>query len=761
MSILGRVLSWLLTVLCSIYLLRIPLLTGLGMIALYWAAFFTRAGSILGNGFDVSNFWGLVFVSLAAFLLALVIVVTGRIVKRHGVERFFGTASAETDRYDKWLTRLYYLLIPVALVVVFGAIAGATYTSEILGWPSAFGAGALGLLLFLFAVLVIHVVEVLFTREEVLRGEPSDVFLPTKATPNGPRTPDPEDEPDQQPIRRYIEPLDGFIRTRDPTSWLIQRRPMTWAARCLRKLSGLFPRNVGRGYFEYEDGTDTVLWVRRGHIAALTLLAVTLVFYFLLGTNDFRRLLVGLPPLIPTLCYVLLLAMLVCWGFSSLAFFLDRYRIPTIVPLVALLLVTSLAPWLKSDYYYPALEPVQENAKEESDDNSIVVVATAGGGIQAAVWTARVLTGLEQECRRVCGESFGESIRLISAVSGGSVGTMYFLNEYAGGRLPEDEELQEVVARTERSSLDYVVWGLLYPDLVRLFNVLPLQPAWLGWDRGRALEQAWLREDMAWDNRAGINARLSEWRNDARNGDRPAVIFNTTVAETGWRLALTTTDPIQGRLRYEKLLEGETKTDVSVVTATRLSATFPYASPAARANVEGTAPHLVDGGYYDNYGIVSLVEWLDHELERNADIDRVLVLEIRGAGGGCNIDEQQVRSQEGPEMQDPGKDRGWLYQAGAPLATVLKVRGTAQQGNNVVTLDLLLDKWDKKGEEENNEDVDITQAEFSFDGATPPTSWHLTERQKRDIQDNWKAELDEDCNKREGWSRVKNFLEMR
>lgn len=338
---------------------------------------------------------------------------------------------------------------------------------------------------------------------------------------------------------------------------------------------------------------------------------------------------------------------------------------------------------------------------------------------------------------------------------------MYFLNEYAGGRLPEDEELQEVVARTERSSLDYVVWGLLYPDLVRLFNVLPLQPAWLGSDRGRALEQAWLREDMAWDNRAGINARLSEWRNDARNGDRPAVIFNTTVAETGWRLALTTTDPIQGRLRYEKLLEGETKTDVSVVTATQLSATFPYASPAARANVEGTAPHLVDGGYYDNYGIVSLVEWLDHELERNADIDRVLVLEIRGAGGGCNIDEQQVRSQEGPEMQDPGKDRGWLYQAGAPLATVLKVRGTAQQGNNVVTLDLLLDKWDKKGEEENNEDVDITQAEFSFDGATPPTSWHLTERHKRDIQDNWKAELDEDCNKREGWSRVKNFLEMR
>jgi hypothetical protein len=53
-----------------------------------------------------------------------------------------------------------------------------------------------------------------------------------------------------------------------------------------------------------------------------------------------------------------------------------------------------------------------------------VVVAASGGGITASLWTARVLTALQGEV----GTDFTRSIRLISSVSGGSVGTMYFLD---------------------------------------------------------------------------------------------------------------------------------------------------------------------------------------------------------------------------------------------------------------------------------------------------------------------------------------------
>jgi hypothetical protein len=381
-----------------------------------------------------------------------------------------------------------------------------------------------------------------------------------------------------------------------------------------------------------------------------------------------------------------------------------------------------------------------------------------------------VLTGLEEECRKPgkCDLEFDKSIRVISSVSGGSVGAMYFLNEYEKGSLPDtDAELEQIVKRAEKSSLDYVVWGLIYPDFARLFNILPLGLEWLDWDRGRALQQAWLREDMTWDTREGVQDKLSQWRNDARVGDRPAVIFNTAVAETGQRLALTTTEPIEGRsLTHERLLrlfdEDETSTDVSVVTATRLSATFPYASPAARANIEEAAYHLVDGGYYDNYGIISLVEWLNDELGHNPDIKKVLVVEIDAAGGDCTTEVQQSSSTADADAGDQGitrAKRGWIFQSYAPLWTVLQVRAAAQQGNNEVALDLLEGKWDEEGEKEDDTDVDIVRSCFSFDGPNPPTSWHLTEGQKRDIDDYWVDELEESSNTTKGWDKVEGFLD--
>jgi len=54
---------------------------------------------------------------------------------------------------------------------------------------------------------------------------------------------------------------------------------------------------------------------------------------------------------------------------------------------------------------------------------TLVVVTAAGGGIQASAWTAQVLTGLHERYKN----TFTQSIGVISAVSGGSVGVMFFL----------------------------------------------------------------------------------------------------------------------------------------------------------------------------------------------------------------------------------------------------------------------------------------------------------------------------------------------
>ena len=61
------------------------------------------------------------------------------------------------------------------------------------------------------------------------------------------------------------------------------------------------------------------------------------------------------------------------------------------------------------------------------NDDRIILVAAGGGGIQASAWTARVLTGLEEICAEKRPGRFSQSVKLLSGVSGGSVGIMYFV----------------------------------------------------------------------------------------------------------------------------------------------------------------------------------------------------------------------------------------------------------------------------------------------------------------------------------------------
>jgi hypothetical protein len=123
-----------------------------------------------------------------------------------------------------------------------------------------------------------------------------------------------------------------------------------------------------------------------------------------------------------------------------------------IVPIILLLTATSQLSRL--DYFFSVTQKsaVKEPAPSPSEPRSITVMAANGGGIQASAWTAKVLTGLQKEV----GDQFGKSIRLISAVSGCSLGAMYFANEYTEGGPPSANALNSIVERAERSSLDKI-----------------------------------------------------------------------------------------------------------------------------------------------------------------------------------------------------------------------------------------------------------------------------------------------------------------
>jgi hypothetical protein len=723
-----------------IYILRFPAITAITLVGFAYIAFLTDARSLLENLFDLRT-WGIFWVSLVAFLIAWAVMATLRLLLLYGPRRFKILPFNASKRMSwSYFARHGLLALPVTV--------GAVLKSGEYAWLGVSGASmiaALGLaasLLVLWMAMFLH--RFLTVPVAAIASAPeqdyADLLLPS------PRP--------GQAI------LDAAYKSNPFPVW-------SW--RLLDKLNGVFNR-LGPGYV---DRNGRII---KDHLLAVALLLTSVLIYGFVGFSKYWYL--GDESGIPALSYVLWLLLLFCWGFSALSFLLDRYRLPALIPVLVLLLITAQCP--QSDHYYhlagittpkqvggglrstvPQNQPLSPSdvvqAKPESsvrsdDQSTLIVVAASGGGIQASAWAAQVLTGLEQDNVGI----FGPQIRLISAVSGGSVGVMYFVDAYRNhddGTLDE-VKLSQVVQRSMRSSINALAWGLVYPDFLRT-----LCPLCIGsMDRGQALESAWLQEVLPAKGDSLSEATLSRWREDALQKRRPAVIFNTTITDTGQRLLLATSAPslnmpessIIGAGGSRSFAEIYPEHDLKIVTATRLSATFPYISPAARADLKGPQYHVVDGGYYDNYGISSLTQWLDEAMTAGTKVKRILIVQIRAFPG----EDGDGKMQTGPRIS-----RGWFYQAFAPVSTLLNVRTAGQSAHNQIELNLLCETLRNKGLQIETANFEFRSAEQlnkckeSENNYNPPLSWHLTPKQQAEITAEWRRL--EGCQDR---ATVKRFL---
>ncbi len=651
-----------------LYLLRVPILIALVLVAVPYLAFRTNMSALLKGLFDVYGA-GLTIVSLLAFLTAWTILLTAELVLVHGPYRF-AVCNFDLKLQFNWT----HLLVGVlAIPMVVGAFMNFKSST-----PKIIQGLALAALGFFISVGLLY-----WATNENL--------------------------------------VEQFERTTGLENYLSK---------------------LGTGYYTLGNRVQ-------GHSVAAVLLLFSMVIYIAIGLAKYywlnsRR----FSKNVPTISYVILLLMILCWGLSGLTFFFDYYRIPVILILAIVLAIT--AQFKQSDYYYnifPA-QPEAQKAMDEKvspqevvnkgDEPYAIIVAANGGGIQSSAWAAQVLTGLQKEF----GDAIGRHIRLISSVSGGSVGAMYFTNGYTPNGPPADEELDKILDSAMRSSLNDVAWGLVYPDFWRTF--FPFFGDTVV-NRGWALEEAWKKNcDTA---NCDLSKGLAEWRAGVKQGWRPANIFNATISDTGQRFTMATTDlpkssQTTGSQSFIEAYEGK---DLAVVTAARLSATFPYVTPAARADIPEVTFHVVDGGYYDNYGMSSLAEWLDYALQNAGNqIKRVLVLQIRGAASGT---------------LEPANNRGWFYQAFAPIATLLHVRDAGQISHNDIEFGLLQKVW---GEKPVAERVEIDTAIFEYRSPhkheNPPLSWHLTRDDQQNIRQAWENILAGKKDRYHGLSKVKEFL---
>jgi hypothetical protein len=467
--------------------------------------------------------------------------------------------------------------------------------------------------------------------------------------------------------------------------------------------------------------------------------------------------------LAPTVTSIVLLLLLIGWLFAGVAFFLDRYRTPVFTIVLAAAVTTGA--WSRTDYLvstttqpsgvYPLATP-GEVLKAFGDRP--LVVAAAGGGIQAGAWTARVLYGLDESL----GHTLRSRVALLSSVSGGSMGTLYY-GAYQGERSEEDS-LHHAAQQALKPSLDEVGTSLVGRDIFGVIG-LRLRP-----DRGAALEDTWERRlppGVSPNSRTlrGWSEAVRDFaRGDRRDRPFPAFLFNSTVVETGKPIVFATTQfptsayrhkDADGHSEYPTVESASTilrlsdsdswagDIGIKAATAARLSAAFPYVSPAAtldHASVEQY--HLVDGGYYDFHGLVALSQWVDDALEELSSEHKapamIGVLIVRGL-----VTSDSAQHRDGDPLDLSIDRHGWRWQLTAPPAAALHASSFGQFAGGMQTLRLLMGKWKERG-------VTIIPRVFDYPGndRTPvcqgsPLSWKLTAPQQQCIETAWDSFRDD------------------
>ena len=481
--------------------------------------------------------------------------------------------------------------------------------------------------------------------------------------------------------------------------------------------------------------------VRWLHRSAARFFVITLVLYgalYFLGHPQLSSL---DAETIPAIVYLLLTLTLFNWVASAIAFQFDRGRVPVLAFAIAFLFLLQTV--LPTPHYFAVTQRADTASasdtealvdwwRERGHPQSMLSVACSGGGITASYWTALVPQQLEQDPAL---QPFGRHVPLISSVSGGSVGAMLYVDGFREGATPADR-MDTIVSKAGSSSLEAALWGVAYPELWRLLMPMAIQYE----DRGWAMEQVWEKRLTT------PGQTLADWLPGVRAGWRPLLIFNATLQETGERLVMSAARMNASANRMERTLAPES--DIAVTTAARLSATFPFVSPQAQpdrdeALVGGEPYHAADGGYYDNSGVVAILETLDDLLRasivRNHDeliVKRIGLIEIRAAPR-YTLDIGEAAGPELPRRPDtPAKDGGVFNDLLGPLETLANVRSSSQVARNEFETRLMADVW--------RERYGVVLETFTFQlSPNQPLSWFLTEDEQATIKSHWPGLADE------------------
>ncbi len=256
--------------------------------------------------------------------------------------------------------------------------------------------------------------------------------------------------------------------------------------------------------------------------------------------------------------------------------------------------------------------------REEQLDNSrdkeykVFIVLSNGGASRAGNWVCSVLSKLQDSSLNIPGKyAFSDHVLFMAGASGGTVGNCAF---YA--LLKED--LTQPLSSFSRHAqqyfagdfLTFTLGRMLGPDFFRHFVPLRFID-----DRAASLANVLANGSADPVINYQMNCNISEVFD--YSGHLPVLIINTTRVDDGMPGVISTIQLPKHSQRIDvlNLLDSMSLTqsrlgDMTLSTASVLSARFPYVSPAGSI----LNNYFVDGGYFDNSGAGIILEYAQ-ELE--------------------------------------------------------------------------------------------------------------------------------------------------
>lgn len=245
------------------------------------------------------------------------------------------------------------------------------------------------------------------------------------------------------------------------------------------------------------------------------------------------------------------------------------------------------------DWIAPRLLNMQKTG-EMGDSLDVYLVMAEGGGIRSAYWTNGVLDRLFTEMPEL-----KKNLYAYSAVSGGALGVTLTasLSESAN---------TDAAAFLEKDFLAPVTAALTFNDMLQRFIPFPIRK----FDRMRVLERSW---EEAWleikPENSGILWSDGFVETFSKPG-YPLLLLNSTHVESGRRTIVSNANLSELESNQIKDVFDVTNKDIPISTAVGLSSRFPFLTPPALIkNEDGkTWGSLVDGGYYENLGVRTMVD---------------------------------------------------------------------------------------------------------------------------------------------------------